>query len=34
MTWFAVYRKADGKDRITATVDANGNRTVVTLDGS
>jgi len=25
---------ADGKDRITATVDASGNRTAVTLDGS
>ena len=30
-----VYRdSADGKDRITTTVDTNGNRTAVTLDGS
>lgn len=26
--------KADGKDRITATVDANGNRTAITVDGT
>jgi hypothetical protein len=32
-TTTAVYRdSADTKDRITATVDANGNRTAVTLD--
>ncbi len=34
-TTTAVYRAADdSKDRITATVDANGNRSAVTLDGS